>query len=305
MNKIFITAALTGAVHVPSMSPYLPITPDEIAQDAASACEAGAAVVHIHARDPVTGEPSSSLELMRKTIQNVKERCDAIICITTGASQLMSVEERLSPVSQLKPELASCNAGSMNFVLAEIAGKIDDGFGWEKPYLEKTRDNVFKNTFSGMEKYIKTMEEFETKPEFEVYDVSMINNLAYFKQKGILKGKIYVQFVLGILGGLPATVENLVFLKNTADLLLGDYTWSVAAAGRHQLTLAAAALAMGGNVRVGLEDNLFIKRGILAKSSGEQVAAVKSIADILGYDLAKPEEVREILGLKGADKVAF
>jgi uncharacterized protein (DUF849 family) len=305
MSKIFITAALTGAVHVPSMSPYLPITPDQIAEDAAIARESGAAVVHIHARNPVTGEPSSSVELMREIIEKVKKRCDAIICITTGASQLMTVDERLFPIAEFEPELASCNAGSMNFVLAEIAEKIDDGFGWEKTYLNKTRDNVFKNTFYGIEKYIKTMEGVGTKPEFEVYDVAMINNLAYFKKKGVLRGRIYIQFVLGILGGLPATVENLVFLKNTADKLLGDYIWSVAAAGRHQLTMAAVALAMGGNVRVGLEDSLYIKRGVLSKSSGEQVLAVKTISEVLGYDLASPSETREIIGLKGVEKVMF
>ena len=242
---------------------------------------------------------------MKEIIVKIKERCDVVICITTGASQLMTIDERLAPVSQLKPELASCNAGSMNFVLSDIVSKIDGSRSWEEPYLLKTYDNVFKNTFHGIEKYIETMKASCTVPEFEVYDVSMINNLYYFKQKGLLGKKIYLQFVLGILGGIPATIDNLVFLKNTADQLLGEYEWSVAAAGRQQLPIAATALAMGGNIRVGLEDNLYLKRGILAKSSGEQVEAVKSIAEILGYGIATPAEVRKSLGLKGVDKVAF
>lgn len=305
-KKVIITAAITGAVHVPSQSEYLPITPQEIIEDAVKANEAGAAVVHIHGRNPQTGEPSSDLGIMQQIVSGINERCDAVICITTGGSQLMTAEERLKPVSIFKPELASCNAGSVNFSLTPIAEKIKEPkFEWELKYLERTRDNVFTNTFLGMEKYIATMNENGTRPEFEVYDVGMINNIAYFLKKGLVKRPVYLQFVMGILGGIPATVDHLVYLHKTAREQLGDFNWSVAGAGRAQLPLAAVALAMGGNVRVGLEDNMYIKPGVLAKASSEQVIAVKGIAETLGYDAATPDEARKILGLKGKDKVLF
>jgi len=305
-KKVIITAAVTGSVHVPSMTPYLPVTPQEIVEDAIKAHEAGAAVVHIHARNPETGEPTSDIAIMRQIVSEINKRCDAVVCITTGGSQMMTVEERLSPVGILQPELASCNAGSINFVLSPIAEKIKDfKFDWEKRYLEGTRNNVFTNTFAGLEKYISTMNEYGTRPEFEIYDVGMINNLAYFLNKGLIKRPVYIQFVMGILGGIPATVENLVYLYKTAKEQLGEFNWSVGAAGRAQLPLAAVALALGGNVRVGLEDNIYIKRGVLAKSSAEQVSAIRSIAETMGYEAATPEEARQILQLKGKDKVKF
>lgn len=305
-KKVIITAAVTGAVHVPSMSPYLPITPQDIIEDAIKAYEAGAAVVHIHARNPETGEPTSEIAVMRQIVSGIARRCDAAICITTGGSQMMTAEERLAPVFSLRPELASCNAGSVNFVLAPIAEKIKEfKYDWEMRYLEGTRNNVFTNTFLGLEKYINAMNANGTRPEFEIYDVGMINNIAYFLKKGLIKRPVYIQFVMGILGGIPATVDNLIYLHKTAREQLGEFNWSVGAAGRAQLPLAAVALAMGGNVRIGLEDNIYIKPGILAKSSAEQVSAVKSIAQTLGLETATPDEARKILQLKGKEKVHF
>ena len=306
-KKIFITAALTGAVHVPSMSPYLPVTPQELADEAVRAYEAGASTVHIHTRNPKTGEPDASLDLMRETLKLIKARCDVVCCVTTGASQLMTLEERLAPVAEFKPELATLNAGSMNFVLSDIAKKIPDGFGWEKPYLKATRGNVFANSFNSLEAFIETMNKNGTRPEFEVYDVAMINNIAYFIKEGIIKLPVYMQFVLGITGVLPASVGNLNFLYETACRQIGEenFIWSVAGAGRHQMQMAAAGLALGGNVRVGLEDNLYLEPGQLAKSSGEQVAAVRDMAMIMGYDIATSADVRKQLSLKGAEKIVL
>ena len=211
----------------------------------------------------------------------------------------MSLEERLAPIPAFRPELASCNAGSVNFVLSDIARKIPDGFGWEKPYLTRTRGNVFSNSYNSLEQYIRTMNDNGTRPEFEVYDTAMIHNIAYFIQAGVVKTPVYLQFVLGITGGLPATVQNLVFLYETACRELDEFHWSVAGAGRHQMAMAAASLALGGNVRVGLEDNLYLTPGVLAKSSGEQVAAVVKMAHALGMETASPTEVRKMLELKG------
>lgn len=303
---MILTAAITGAVHVSSMSPNLPITPAQIIEQSVDAWKAGAAVVHVHARVPETGEPSSDPNLMREIISGIKARCDVIICITTGASQMMTAEERLAPVPLFKPELASCNAGSINFVLAGLVPQLrTDGPAWERRYLEGTRDNVFSNTYLGMEKYIRTMQENGTRPEFEVYDTGMVGNISYFKNSGLLQEPIYIQFVLGIQGGMSATVDNLVFLRNTAEKQLGSFRWSVAAAGRHQFPLAAAAMAMGGSVRVGLEDNLYIRPGVLAASNAEQVRAAAQLAGILGREIAAPAEARAVLKLKGAEHVNY
>lgn len=298
-RKVIITAALTGSVHVPSLSPYLPITPEQIIEDAVRAYEAGAAVVHIHARDPETGKPSSDKELIGQIVGEIRNRCDVVICLTTGGSVYMTPEERLAVVPAYKPELASCNAGSFNFVFAPAAERIKEAkYDWEIPYLLGTRNMIFPNTFESLEYFIKTMNENGTRPEFEVYDVGMINNVAYFLNKGLIKRPVYIQFMLGILGGIPATVDNLVFMHKTARELLGEFNWSVGSAGKAQLPLAATALAMGGNVRVGLEDNLFLKPGVLAKSSAEQVESIREIAEILGFEIAGPTEAREILRLK-------
>jgi uncharacterized protein (DUF849 family) len=305
-KKVIITAAVTGSIHVPSMTPYLPITQQEIIEDAVKAYEAGAAVVHVHGRDPQNGKPVSDIAIMQQIVSGIKQRCDAVICITTGGSQMMTAEERLTPVSLLQPELASCNAGSVNFVLVPIAERIKEPkYEWEIPYLEGTNNNVFTNTFLGLDKYITTMNANGTRPEFEIYDVGMINNIAYFLKKGLIKRPVYIQFVMGILGGIPATVDNLVFLYKTAREQIGEFNWSVGSAGRAQLPLAAVALAMGGNVRVGLEDNIYIRPGVLARSSAEQVTAVKGIAETLGLENATPDEARSILQLKGKEHVKF
>lgn len=299
-EKVIITAAVTGAVHVPSMTPYLPITPEQIINDAVKACEAGASVVHIHARDPQTGRPTSDLDLMAEIVNGIKLKSDVVICITTGGAIGMTLEERLVAVPTFKPELASCNAGSVNFVLAPAAEKIKEPkFDWEIPFLEGTKDLVFANTFKGLEYYIHTMNEHGTLPEFEVYDMGMINNIAYFVKKGIVKKPIYLQFVMGVLGGIPASVENLVLLVKTAREQLGDFVWSCAAAGKYQLPLTTAALTLGGNVRVGLEDNIYSKPGVLAKSSSEQVAIIRNIAEYLGKEIATPNDARARLNLKG------
>lgn len=305
-RKVIITAAVTGAVHVPSMTPYLPITQEQIIDEVVKAREAGAAVAHVHARNPHTGRPSSDLALMRAIVTGIKRRTDIVVGITTGAQLGMSLEERIAVVPEFKPELASCNAGSVNFVLSAAADKIKNPkFDWELPFLEGTYDLVFANTYKGIEYYVKTMNEHGTLPEFEVYDVGMINNIAYFIKKGIAKTPVYLQFVMGIQGGIPATVENLAFLVKTAKSQLGDFSWSCAAAGRQEMPLTTAALTMGGNVRVGLEDNLFIKPGVLAKSNSEHVALIRNIAEELGLEIATPDEARAILGLKGLDKVGF
>ncbi|PKM87973.1 MAG: 3-keto-5-aminohexanoate cleavage protein [Firmicutes bacterium HGW-Firmicutes-12] len=306
-KRIIITAAVTGGIHTPSMSPYLPISVEEIIEDAVKAYESGAAVVHIHAREPDTGKPSSDMSIMKQIITGIKKRCNVVICITTGGGLGMSLEERIAPVSLFKPEIASCNAGSINFVLAPAGEKISNPkFEWEKPYLENTKDFVFSNTYKGLEYYITTMNENGSCPEFEVYDLGMINNVAYFLQKGVVKKPIYIQFVMGILGGIPATVENLAHLVKTAKNILGsDINWSCCAAGRYQFPLTAAALAMGGNARVGLEDNLYLRPGVLAKSSAEQVTQIIEISQRLGLETATPDEARNILGLKGIAQVAY
>lgn len=305
-SKIIITAAITGATHTPSLSPYFPSTPEEIIKDAVEAHRAGAAVVHIHARDPKDCRPTPDINIMRDIVTSIKQQCNAVICITTGGAVWMSSEQRLAPAVELKPELASCNAGSVNFVFADLAAKIKNPkFDWEIPYLKHTNELVFTNTFSGLEYYLNTMNEYGMRPEFEVYDVGMVNNIAYFKEKGLIKGPIYLQFVMGILGGIPATVDNLAYLVKTAREQIGDFVWSCAAAGKAQFPMVATALAMGGNARVGLEDNLYLKPGILAKSSGEQVIQIKEIAERLGLEIANADEARQILGLKGMEKVNY
>lgn len=307
-KKAILTAAITGAVHVPSMSPYLPITPEQIVEQSVAACKAGAAVVHLHGRDPETGAPSADLNIMRQVVTEIKSRCDVVVNISTGASQMMSTEERLSAIPDIKPELASCNAGSMNFMLAGVLDLLPkDCPKWQSDYLGGTYDNVFSNTYQGMDTYIRTMQENGTIPEFEVYDAGMINNILYFRSRGILTCPIYIQFVLGIQGGLPASVENLAFLLSTAEKQLGkdSFHWSAAAAGKHQFPITAAALAMGGGARVGLEDNLYIRPHELAVSNAQQVEAIATVARVLGRGIATPDEAREMLGLKGRDKVDF
>lgn len=299
MKKVFITTAITGAVHVPSMSDYLPIRTEDIIDEAVAAHKAGAAIVHLHARNPETGEPTGDPKLMKKIVDGVKERCDVVIGITTGGAIGMSSEERLAAVPICNAELASCNAGSINFCFSSIADKINQPkFSWEIPFVKKTYTVPFSNTFQGIEDYIQIMQQHNTKPEFEVYDASMISNIQYFMMKGMLETPIYIQFVLGVMGGLPATVDNLLYLIRSAERLLGDnFVWSCAAAGKDQFAITTTAMILGGNVRVGLEDNLFIEKGVLAKSNNEPVMKVKEIAKNLGIQIGTAEEAREFLKL--------
>lgn len=304
--KVIVTAAINGSVHTPSMSPYLPITPQQIADETVRAWEAGAAIAHIHVRNPEDGMPVSDVELFREVATKVKSRCNIILCFTTGGTPDMSVAERARVVAALKPEMASFNAGSLNFGIFPIAEGIEDfKYDWEKPFLQESEDGIFPNTFKTLREYSQLFAENETKPELEIYDAGMINNLAFLIQRGYLKRPLHLQFVLGILGGIPASVNNLVFLYNTAREMLGDFTWSVCAAGRHQFPMCTVSMLMGGHVRVGMEDNLYLSKGVLAKSNAEQVEKIIRIAREFGLEPATPDEAREILQLKGQDKVNF
>lgn len=306
MTKTIFTAAVTGGIHTPSMSPYLPITPDQIVADALSAYEAGAAVVHIHARHPQTGQPSADLGIFEEIITKIKERSDLVICITTGGGLGQSTEQRVAAVRRFSPELASLNAGSMNFALFHVLDNLSGlKFDWEADYLKMTEDFIFPNTFKTLRQFNDFFKEQGTKPEFEIYDAGMLHNLAFLINRGWVQTPVYLQFVLGILGGMQATLDNLMFLHHSAKELIKDFQWSVCAAGKHQFRMATAALLLGGHVRVGLEDNLYLEKGRLAQSSGEQVAKIIRIARELGCEPATPEEARRILGLKGLDQVNF
>jgi len=306
MPKTIVTAAITGSIHTPTMTPHLPITPKQIADEVVRSWEAGAAVAHVHVRDPETGQPSPSMDLYREVITDVKARCDIILCLTTGGGLGMTAEQRVAVVPTFKPELASFNSGSVNFALFPVVSKYKEWkFPWEAPYLASTENVVFSNTFQTLREFCEFFNANDTKPELEVYDVAMINNIAYMIGEGYLKKPVYLQFVMGILGGIPPSVENLLFLYKTAKELIGDFSWSVCAAGRHQMRMCTAGLLMGGNVRVGLEDNMYIEKGQMAKSNAEQVEKIVRIARELGAEPAKPGEAREILGLKGLDKVGY
>ncbi len=306
MSKVIITAAITGSIHVPTMSPHLPITPEEIIIEVEKAYKAGAAVVHIHARNPADGSPSADLELYRKILKGIKEICDIVVCITTGGGLGMSLEERIAAVREFQPELASFNMGSLNFALYPLGQKIEHyKYPWEKQYLDMTEDFAFQNTFKALKYFCTTMYEYQTVPELEVYDVGMINNALQLIQEGVLKKPIYMQFVMGILGGIPASADNLLFMYNSSKSLIGDFNWSVAAAGRYQFPMGVMNMLLGGNMRVGLEDSLYISRGELAKSNAEQVAKSCRIAKELGLEIASANDAREILGLKGLDNVNF
>ena len=308
MANIFITAAITGSIHLPVLSPYLPITEQQIIDDAVAACEAGAAVVHIHARNPENGQPSVDKELLKAVLSGIKERCAAVICLTGGAGLGMSLEERASGQKLFRPEIGSCNVGSFNFNLAPLGKKCGGNYKypWEGEYVDFTDDFAMVTTFKQARYLMQNMYDQGTVPEVELYDLGMINNLAYLKGEGVLKGPLYVQFVLGILGGLPASVDNLLMMVNTAKKQLGDdFFWSCAGAGKEQLNMAAVTLALGGNVRVGLEDNLYLRRGVLAKSSAEQVAGVRQMAELMGHTILGPDEARAHIGLKGKNNVNF
>jgi uncharacterized protein (DUF849 family) len=304
-EKVIITAAVTGSIHTPTMTPYLPITPRQIADEVVKSHEAGAAVAHVHVRVPETGEPTYDLELYRQVVTEVKRRCDIVLCITTGGFG-PSTEERTRPVDLFKPELASLNAGSMNFGLFQVVPSYKEWrFPWEVEHLGGTEDLVFRNTFKTLREFCAMFKANGTKPELEVYDLGMLNNVAYLAEKGQVDEPVYLQFVLGILGGAPASFDNLMFLVRTAKERFRSFNWSVCAAGRHEIACCTAALLLGGNVRVGLEDNLYLEKGVMAQSNAELVAKIARIARELGREPATPDEAREILGLKGLAGVAY
>ncbi len=305
--KAIITCAPTGAIHTPSMSPHLPVTSDEIAEAAIEAAKAGAAILHLHARHPEDGRPSQDPELFRPFLTKIKAATNAVINITTGGSPHMTVEERMRPALTFKPELASLNMGSMNFGLYPMLDRFKElKHDWEREHLENSRNLVFKNTFSDIETILRLGTNNGTRFEFECYDISHLNNLAHFLDRDLVKAPIFVQSVFGILGGIGGHPEDLMHMRRTADRLFGDrYRWSILGTGRNQLPLATIGAAMGANVRVGLEDSLWIGPGRLAVSSAEQVLRIRAVLEALNIDVATPEEAREILDLKGAANVDF
>ena len=306
-RKVMITCAVTGAIHTPSMSPHLPITAEEIADAAVGAAEAGAALVHVHARNPKNGLPDQSPEAFLPFLKVIKQRSNCVVNITTGGSPTMGIEERLRPCAVLKPEVASLNMGSMNFGLYPMLGRFKEfRHDWERPYLEGSDERIFKNTFRDIANILTTCAENGTRFEIECYDIGHLYTLAHFVDRGLVKPPFFVQSVFGILGGIGPHPEDVIHMKRTADRLFGkDYQWSVLGAGRHQLPIAAQAAAMGGNVRVGLEDSLWLGAGQLAKSNAEQVTRARQIIEGLGLEIATPDDAREMLQLKGGDRVNF
>jgi uncharacterized protein (DUF849 family) len=305
-DKVIITAAITGSIHTPTMSSYLPITPKEIADEAVRAYEAGAAVCHVHARDPKNGMPSPDLNLFKEIITSIKSRCNIVICISTGGGSGMTVEQRVAPVKLYKPELASLNAGSINFALFPLISRYKEWkFEWEKERLGMTEDFIFSNTFKSMREYCAAFNETGTKPEFEIYDAGMVNNVAFMIQAGYIKKPVYIQFVMGVLGGITPGPENLLFLVDYARRQIGDFVFSVCVAGRAQFPICTQSLLIDGNCRVGMEDNLYLEKGQMAKSNAEQVTKMVRIAKEFGVEPVTPDEARKILGLKGIDKVNY
>jgi uncharacterized protein (DUF849 family) len=305
-RKVIITCAVTGSVHTPSMSPHLPVTPEQIAQQAIEAARAGAAILHLHAREPQDGRPSFAPEVYRQFLPQVHAATDAVINITTGGSTTMTLDQRLAGALDVSPEMASCNMGSMNFAFFPILDKLKEfRHPWEREHIEGSRRTIFRNTFADIEEVLHRLGRGHgTRFEFECYEVGHLYNLRHFVDRGLLQGPLFLQFALGILGGIGADAENLVHMKRIADKLFGDgYQWSVLGAGRHQMPLATQAALMGGNVRVGLEDSLSLARGSLARSNAEQVLMVREVLERLGLQIATPAEARGMLGLKGRDKV--
>lgn len=307
MDKLIITAALNGGVTVPSQTPYLPITPEELAQEARRCADAGAAVVHIHARHPRTGRPNSDVEVFRRTLQLIYEQTDLVVCVSTGGGLYVTPEQRLAVVTELEPEMASCNMGSLNFSVHPVADRIKEyRYDWEEDFLRGSKDFVFRNTFSDIEKFAATMQAHGTRMEYEIYDVGHLYNLKFMRDRGLMPEGIWMQFVMGVLGGIGTGVEDLVHLKNTADRLFGaeQYEWSVIGVGYpHEFRLAAMAILMGGHVRVGLEDNIFVRKGVLANSNAELVERVVHLAEEFERPLATPADVRRMLNLKGKKAV--
>ncbi|KAB2886759.1 MAG: 3-keto-5-aminohexanoate cleavage protein [Albidovulum sp.] len=308
MSKIIVTCAVTGSIHTPSMSPYLPVTGEEIARQAIDAARAGAAILHLHARDPLTGRPSAALDHYMGFLPRIRAGCDAVVNLTTGGSAVMTLDERLAAPLALRPEMCSLNMGTMNFALYPMLGKRTEWLhDWEEPFLRSSDDLVFKNTPRDIEGILSRMgEERGARFEFECYDVGHLYMLRHFADRGLVRAPVFIQFVMGVLGGIAAEPDHLDHLKATADRLFGDdYIFSVLAAGRMQMRMAEQAAAMGGHVRVGLEDNLHIAKGQLATSNAEQVAKVREIVEAVGRTVATPAEARSMLGLKGPEKVGF
>lgn len=307
-RKVIITCAVTGSIHTPTMSEHLPITPDQIAAEAIAAAEAGASILHLHARDPETGRPTPDPSVFMEFLPRIKQMTDAVVNITTGGGHGMSVQERLAAALAAKPEMASLNMGSMNFGIFPLLERYKDWkHEWEPAYLEMTRDFIFRNTFKDIEYILKELGEgCGTRFEFECYDVGHLYTLAHFLERGLVKPPLFVQTIFGILGGIGADLDNLAHMRRMADKLFGDeYQWSVLAAGRHQMSFVTQAAIMGGNVRVGLEDSLYLGKGKLARSNAEQVSKIRRILEELSLDVATPEEARRMLALKGGDAVGF
>jgi uncharacterized protein (DUF849 family) len=307
MSKVIITCAVTGAIHTPSMSPYLPVTPEEIIEAAVGAAEAGAAIIHLHARDPVTGKPDQSPEAFAKFLPQIKQRTNAVLNLTSGGSPFMTIEERIQPSMKFAPEVASMNMGSFNFALFPMLERFTEfKHDWERQHLESSRDLIFRNTFKDIEYALASCYANNTRFEFECYDIGHLYNLAHFVERGLVKPPFFVQSVFGLLGGIGTHPEDVAHMRRTADRLFGkDYQWSVLGAGKHQMRIAAMSAAMGGNVRVGLEDSLWLGKGTLAKSNADQVRNVRHIIEGLGLEIATPDEARQILQLKGAENVKF
>lgn len=306
-KKIIINCAVTGAIHIPTQSPYLPISPQHIIDEAVKAANAGAGTIHVHVRNPENGQPTSDLGLFKEVLSGIQKKSNVVLCPTTGGGLGMTPEERLQVVSKFKPELASCNMGSFNYGLFPLLDRFETfKFDWESKYLEMTRDFIFSNTFQSLEVFMKTFKDSGTKPEMECYDVGHLYNVAYMAEKGFVEKPFFLQFIMGILGSIQPSVENLLHMKHVADGLFGDdYIWSVLAVGRYQFSYGMVAAVMGGNVRVGMEDNLYLSKGQLIKSNEESVLKIRRVIEDLGMEIAVPDEVRQMLKLKGKDKTNF
>ncbi len=306
-RKVIITCAVTGSIHTPSMSPHLPVTPDQIAEAAIAAAEAGATVLHLHARDPEDGRPSQDPALFQRFLPRIKQSTEAVINITTGGGQGMTVDERMRPAYELKPEVASLNMGSINFGLYPMLGRFKEfKHDWERAHLENSRDAVFRNSFKDIEHILTSCSGNGTRFEFECYDIGHLYNLAHFLDRGVVEPPLFVQSVFGILGGIGGHPEDLMHMRRTADRLFGDaYLWSILGAGRNQIPLATIGAAMGANVRVGLEDSLWAGPGKLAESNAQQVTKMRQVLEGMSLEVASPAEAREMLALKGGDAVGF
>ena len=306
-NKVIITCAVTGAIHTPSMSPYLPVTPEEIADAAIGAAKAGAAIVHLHAREPKDGRPTQDPKMFLRFLPKIKAASDVVINLTTGGAPTMTIEDRLQPALQLKPEVASLNMGSMNFGLYEMIPRVKEWkYDWEKPYLAGSNDRIFKNTFKDIAYILESCSNNDTRFEIECYDIGHLYTAAHFLDRGLVKPPLFIQSVFGIRGGIGPHPEDVLHMRRTADRLFGDqYQWSVLGGGRNQMYIATQSAVMGGNVRVGLEDSLWIGKGQLAKTNTDQVAKIRRILEELGLEVATPDDARRILKLKGKNNVNF